>query len=120
MTAGGNGAFAPELAHRLLEQLEGQHPDLTAAALLGADGNQVAATDDADWASGAAALWAAADAEGSSPAFELHVATEAGEVFSVRGGSAAIVATAERFALASLMFCDLRAVLRALEADGEA
>jgi hypothetical protein len=38
-------------------------------------------------------------------------------VFAVRTAAASIVATSERFALASLMFCDLRALLRDLEAE---
>lgn len=122
--AANEGVHAPvghELGRRLLAQLRSQSPDLRAAALIGADGNQIAATDDADWTAGLERLWAAAepadtDGDGSGgETVEVHVGTEAGEVFAVRGSRAAIVATSERFVLASLMFCDLRAVLRALD-----
>ena len=106
-----------ELARRLLAQLRSQSPDLRAAALIAADGSQIAATDDADWSSGLERLWAAAEpgGGGGGEAVEIHVGTEEGEVFAVRGSRATIIATSERFVLASLMFCDLRAVLRALD-----
>jgi hypothetical protein len=105
-------------ARRLLARLERDSTDLRAAALLGPDGGQLAATDDADWSTRAAALWRAADAGSELPATQVHVGTEDGEVFAMRGREASIVATSERFALASLMTCDLRAVLRELEGDG--
>lgn len=108
----------PELARRLLEQLAAGSPDLRDAALVDAAGDQLAATDDADWTAGIATLWRAADRDGGRDAREIHVATGDGEVFSVRAPDATIVATSERFALASLMLCDLRAVLRELGERG--
>lgn len=107
------GELDAESARELLGRLAERSPDLRAVALLGADGKQIAASDDADWAAGAAALWRSADASGPGVR-EVHVATEDGEVFAVRGSGASIVATSERFALASLMLCDLRAALREL------
>lgn len=104
-------------ARRLLSRLEQLTTDLRAAALFGPDGEQLAATDDADWGAPAAALWEAADQGAGGPATQVHVGTEQGEVFAMRGREASIVATSERFALASLMMCDLRAVLRDLEGE---
>jgi hypothetical protein len=89
-------------------------PDLLDAALIAADGTQISSTDGADWALGARGLWAAADRGAAEPASQIHVGTGDGEVFAVRGESASIVATSRRFALASLMLCDLRAALRQL------
>lgn len=127
MTSGGSAVseqggkpVSPELARRLLVQLVVQSPDLRDAALIDRGGGQIAATDDADWSAGAAALWRAADGTGKGPGTEVHVATEDGEVFSVRdaaGSGRAIVATGERFTLASLTLCDLRGILRALGGD---
>lgn len=105
-------------SRRLLNRLEQTSTDLRAAAVFGPDGEQLAATDDVDWGARAAALWGAADEGCSGPATQVHVGTEQGEVFAMRGNDASIVATSERFALASLMMCDLRAVLRDLEGSG--
>ena len=44
-------------------------------------------------------------------ATHAHVATEEGEAFAVRSGDLAMVAVTERFALASLVFADMRAAL---------
>jgi hypothetical protein len=67
-----------------------------------------------DWAGQAERIWdAAADPARPAPV-HVHVATEGGEVFAVRGEGGAIIAVADRFALASLMLCDLRAALRDL------
>ncbi len=106
---------ATDPAERLLARLEQSSTELRAAAVLDAESRQLAATDEADWSGAAVALWAAADAGPGGPATQVHVGGEAGEVFAVRGERHSVVATAQRFALASLMFCDLRAVLRGLE-----
>ena len=68
----------------------------------------------ARWGGAGAALLAAADAAGDEPATHAHVATEDGEAFVLRHEALAMVAVAERFTLASLMFFDMRAVLRDL------
>ena len=53
----------------------------------------------------------------SAPVEQIHIATEQGEVFAVRAGGFVAVAVAERFALASLMLFDMRAVLRELAGE---
>jgi predicted regulator of Ras-like GTPase activity (Roadblock/LC7/MglB family) len=105
-------------AERVLEQLRRRAPDLRDAAVLGADGGQLAATDDRDWSAPAAALWRAADGTEDGSATQVHVGTEDGEVIAVRAGHAMAIATTERFALASLLLCDLRDLLRELESRG--
>ena len=59
-------------------------------------------------------LLAAADAAAGEAVTHAHVGTEDGEAFAVRDGGYAVVAAAERFTLASLLFFDIRAVLRDL------
>jgi hypothetical protein len=114
----GSGLAAYETAETLLGRLRELSTDLRAAAIFGAGGEQLAASDGAiDWGERAAALWAAADGSATASPDAVHVGTEEGEVFAVRTAAASIVATSERFALASLMFCDLRALLRDLEAE---
>ncbi len=124
MSAAVPGAALQSLAARLLAGLSEGSPDLREAALLSADGSQLASTDGGDWSAEAAALWRATDAAGggvgrtgASPD-QVHVATSDGDVFSVRDAEAVVVATSDRFALASLMLCDLRAVLRGLHRGG--
>ena len=46
-------------------------------------------------------------------------ATEQGEVFAIRHAGLTAVAVTERFALASLLFFDMRALLRDLAAGGD-
>lgn len=107
-----------ERAGALLARLSEAAPDLLDAALLAADGEQIAATDDADWSAGARRLWAAADAPGRAGT-RVHVGTEEGEVFAVRGLRVSIVATSARFTLASLMLTDLRRGVSEFEAELE-
>ncbi|HKJ36077.1 MAG TPA: hypothetical protein VKA36_05880 [Solirubrobacterales bacterium] len=107
-----------EPAAELLEAVISGSAEMRAAALLDADGRQIASTDGGDWSGAGAALWGAADelgTEARSPAAQLHVATGVGEVFSARCAEACVIATSERFALASLILSDLRALLRELE-----
>ncbi len=104
-----------ERASALLARLSEAAPDLLDAALFAADGEQIAATDGADWSPGARCLWAAADSRGR--AAQVHVGTEEGEVFAVRGSSVSIVATSARFTLASLMLFDLRRGVSEFEAE---
>lgn len=102
-------------AERVLARLAEASADLRSVALLGPTGEVLAATTSNDWSGQAQELWDAAAAVGADPQ-QVHIATEGGEVFAVRSpnGTAAI-AVAQRFTLASLMFCDLRAALRDLE-----
>lgn len=89
--------------------------DLRGAAILDAGGAVLAASDEPErWAEDAAALFAVADRAGGESAEQVHVATEQGEVFALRHAGLAAVAVTERFALASLMFFDLRSILRDL------
>jgi len=79
----------------------------------------VASGDAAEWGDAAAALMAATDGGGET-AEQVHVATEAGEVFAVRDAGLLAVAVTERFVLASLMAFDMRSVLRDLTAAPKA
>lgn len=68
-----------------------------------------------DWAEQAERIWDAAADPARPPPVHVHIAIEGGEVFAVRDEGGAIIAVADRFALSSLMLCDLRAALRDLE-----
>lgn len=117
MSDGGGRARARErVARRLLERLDEAAPDLRGVAMFDSDGVQLMASDGSDWTARARALWRAADGARAGGT-QLHVGTELGEVFAVRDDRASIVATSERFALASLMLSDLRALLRELESE---
>jgi predicted regulator of Ras-like GTPase activity (Roadblock/LC7/MglB family) len=113
-------ATAPgEAAGQALAFLEEMSPDLRGAAILDADCAALAASDDAErWSEDAAALLAVADRAGGEPAEQVHIATEQGEVFALRHAGLVAVAVTERFALASLLFFDMRSVLRDLAAGG--
>jgi hypothetical protein len=89
--------------------------DLRGAAILDSAGTVLAAAGDHDrWREDAAALLEVADRAGGEPAEQVHVATEQGEVFALRYAGLTAVAVTERFALASLMFFDMRSTLRDL------
>jgi hypothetical protein len=108
-----------QLAAHSLDYLMELSPEMRGGAILEADTVLAATGDEADWGDSAAALLAAADADGES-AEQVHVATEAGEVFVLREGNLTAVAVTERFVLASLMAFDMRATLRDLAAGGPA
>jgi len=113
-----------DAAEAALAFLTEMSPDLRGAAILGSDGTVLAAAGDRDrWREDAAVLLAAADGAGPEPIEQVHVATEQGEVFALRHAGLAVVAVTERFALASLLFFDMRSVLRdlaaTLAAEGE-
>jgi hypothetical protein len=102
-------------AEAAVGRLREMSADLRGCALIGPDGEVLAATGDADrWRSAGPELLAAADAAGEEPAAHVHVATEDGEAFAVREEGLAMVAVTDRFTLASLMIFDMRAVLRDL------
>ena len=102
-------------AERAIARLEEMSLDLRACAILDAEGKQLAASSEADWSGCAAELWGAATDPSEPAPMQIHVATIEGEVFLVRlAGGYSAIAVADRFALASLMFCDLRAALRDL------
>jgi len=106
-----------ELAAYSLDHLMELSPEMRGGAIL--EGSEVLAAtgEKVEWGNSAAALLAAADADGGS-AEQVHVATEAGEVFALREGDLAAVAVTERFVLASLMAFDMRTTLRDLAAGG--
>lgn len=98
-------------------------PDLRGGAILAGDGSVLAASGEPErWREDAAKLLDIADAAGEGPVEQVHVATEQGEVFALRAHGLLAVVVAERFALASLLFFDMRATLRdlALGKDADA
>jgi predicted regulator of Ras-like GTPase activity (Roadblock/LC7/MglB family) len=98
-----------------IARLQSTSTDLRGCAIVAPDGELLAATGDAEsWREAATALIAAADAAASEPVTHAHVGTEDGEVFVVRDRGYALVAAADRFALAGLMVFDIRAALRDL------
>lgn len=105
-----------ESAEAALAFLTEMSPDLRGAAVLGADGTVLAATDEEPerWADDAAALFSAADAVEGVPVEQVHIATEQGEVFAIRNAGLAAISVTERFALASLTLFDMRSILREL------
>ncbi len=94
-------------------------PEMRGGAILAGGEVLAATTDEGEWGESALALLVAADSGGGS-AEQVHVATEAGEVFAIREGKLAAIAVTERFVLASLMAFDMRAALRDLAAGGAA
>ena len=111
---------AGDAAEAALAFLAEMSPDLRGAAILADSGAVLAASADPErWGEDAAALFALADGAGGEPVEQVHVATEQGEVFALRHAGLAAVAVTERFALASLMFFDLRVALRDLARGGE-
>jgi predicted regulator of Ras-like GTPase activity (Roadblock/LC7/MglB family) len=108
-----------DAAEAALAFLGEMSPDLRGAAILDSSGTVLATSGDPErWREDAAALFAVADRAGGEPAEQLHVATEQGEVFALRHAGLAVVAVTERFALASLMFFDMRSTLRDLATTG--
>lgn len=105
-----------ESAEAALKFLAEMSPDLRGAAILGPEGEFLAATDgDPErWRDDAAALFAAADEAEGTPVEQIHIATEQGEVFAIRSAGLAAISVTDRFALASLMLFDLRSALRQL------
>jgi predicted regulator of Ras-like GTPase activity (Roadblock/LC7/MglB family) len=114
------GVVSGDAAEGALAYLTEMSLDLRGAAILGTDGSVLAARDEPGrWAEDAAALFEAADRAGGEPVEQIHIGTEQGEVFALRHAGLAAVAVTERFALASLTFFDLRALLRDLAAGGD-
>ncbi|HEX6783003.1 MAG TPA: hypothetical protein VF125_13385 [Solirubrobacterales bacterium] len=111
-------AAAPsgESAEAALALLAEMSPDLRGAAIVGPEGEVLAATGEERerWGEDAATLFAAADEAEGVPVEQVHIATEQGEVFAIRNAGLAAVSVTERFALASLMLFDLRSTLRQL------
>ena len=106
-------------ADRVVAELHQSSADLRGCALV--EGERVVAAstpgDPAAWGELAERLWSAADAGAGGPASQIHVGTEGGELFAVRDGELSVLVVSERFALGSLVFCDMRAALRELSRD---
>jgi predicted regulator of Ras-like GTPase activity (Roadblock/LC7/MglB family) len=112
-----SGAISSDAAEGALAYLTEMSPDLRGAAILDRDGAVLAAAGAPQrWQEDVAALFAIADGAGGEPVEQIHIGTEQGEVFALRHAGLAAVAVTERFALASLTFFDLRALLRDLAA----
>ncbi len=109
------------VAERTVTKLVELSADLRGCAFVAADGSVLASSDQAPWGERTVELWAAADAARAEagPATQVQISAEGGEVFATRSGGVTAIAVSDRFALASLMFCDLRAALRDLAAPGE-
>jgi predicted regulator of Ras-like GTPase activity (Roadblock/LC7/MglB family) len=106
-----------DAAEGALAYLTEMSPDLRGAAILTAAGAVLAASGDANrWREDVATLLEVAD-RGGEPVEQVHIGTEQGEVFALRHAGLAAVAVTDRFALASLTFFDMRAVLRDLAAE---
>jgi len=109
-------APSKESAEAALALLTEMSPDLRGAAILGPEGEVLAASGEAPerWREDAASLFAVADAAEGVPVEQIHIATEQGEVFAIRNEGLGAVAVTDRFALASLLLFDLRSALREL------
>ncbi|HWA54373.1 MAG TPA: hypothetical protein VG816_09400 [Solirubrobacterales bacterium] len=109
-----------EAAASALAYLTEMSPDLRGGAILDGDGGVLAASGRPErWRDDAAALLAAADKAGEEPVEQLHIGSEQGEVFAVRQSGLVALAVTERFALASLLLFDMRAILRDLAEGGD-
>jgi len=113
-------AVSAEAAASGLAYLTEMSPDLRGGAILDGGGAVMAASDRPErWREDAASLLGVADEAGGEPVEQVHIATEQGEVFAVREAGLTAIAVTDRFALASLLFFDMRSILRDLAAGGE-
>ena len=119
-TSGVESVPAGDSATSALAYLTEMSPDLRGGAILGADGAVLAASGRPErWREDAKALFDVADRAGEDPVEQVHISTEQGEVFALRHAGLAAVAVTDRFALASLLFFDMRSVLRDLASGGD-
>lgn len=110
-------AVSGEAAEGALGYLSEMSPDLRGAAILGPEGEVLAASDQPGrWREDAATLFEVADRAGGEPVEQVHIGAEQGEVFALRHAGLTAIAVTERFALASLTFFDMRSLLRDLAA----
>ena len=104
-----------EAAEQALAYLAEMSPDLRGAAIFDEGGAALAASETPErWAEDAAALLAVADQAGGEPVEQVHIGTEQGEVFALRHAGLATVVVTDRFALSSVLFFDMRSILREL------
>lgn len=103
-----------------LAYLAEMSPDLRGAAILDSGGAVLATSgEDERWQEDVAELFSVADRAGGERVEQIHIGTEQGEVFAVRHAGLAAVAVTDRFALASLLFFDMRSLLRDLASGGD-
>jgi predicted regulator of Ras-like GTPase activity (Roadblock/LC7/MglB family) len=113
-------APAPADAEAALAFLTEMSPDLRGGAILTGDGTVLAASGDAAaWGAEAVGLLRVADAAGDEPVEQVHVATQAGEVYALRAHGLVAVAVTDRFTLSSLTFFDMRSALRGMAKRSE-
>jgi hypothetical protein len=115
-----SAAVSADSAASALAYLTEMSPDLRGGAILESDGAVLAASDRPErWREDVATLLGVADSAGGEPVEQAHIATEQGEVFAVRHAGLTAIAVTDRFALSSLLFFDMRSVLRDLAAGGD-
>lgn len=113
-------AVSADAAASALAYLTEMSPDLRGGAILESGGAVLAASDRPErWREDVVTLLEVADGAGGEPVEQAHIATEQGEVFAVRHAGLTAIAVTDRFALASLLFFDMRAVLRDLSQGGD-
>jgi len=113
-------AVSADSAARALAYLTEMSPDLRGGAILESGGAVLAASGKPErWREDVATLLEVADRAGEEPVEQVHIATEQGEVFAVRHAGLTVLAVTDRFALASLLFFDMRSVLRDLAQGGD-
>jgi predicted regulator of Ras-like GTPase activity (Roadblock/LC7/MglB family) len=113
-------AVSADAAASALAYLTEMSPDLRGGAILAAGGTVLAASSQPErWREDVAGLLEVADGTGEESVEQLHIATEQGEVFAVRHAGLTAIAVTDRFALASLLFFDMRSVLRDLAHGGD-
>ena len=115
-----SAALTPELALQYLGELS---TDIKAGVIASADGRTAAASKPGE--SGdrlqelTTQLFASADGADDRVVTQVEVSTGDGAVYAVRDERWTLAVVTGRFALSSLMFYDLRAVLADLEGRGE-
>lgn len=113
-------AVSAEAAAGALAYLTEMSPDLRGGAIVDADGTVLASSGRPErWREDVAALLSIADGAGEEPVEQIHIATEQGEIFAVRHAGLVALAVTDRFALASLLLFDMRAVLHDLAEGGD-
>jgi len=112
--------LTPELALQYLGELS---TDIKASVVLSADGRTAAASKPGETGDRlrelTQQLFERADAADSQVVTQVEVSTGDGAVYAVRDERWTVGVVTGRFALSSLMFYDLRAVLGDLEGRGE-
>jgi hypothetical protein len=115
-----NEAVSADAAASALAYLTEMSPDLRGGAILESNGSVLAASNRPErWRDDVATLLEVADGAGGELVDQAHIATEQGEIFAVRHAGLTAIAVTDRFALASLLFFDMRAVLRDLSEGGD-